>query len=89
MSRRRHLPRLRLFLPGLITTVILTAGSWDAPFLRPLRTELTYGWWVVVLYPLAALLALTQVVLWIGWIVARLHRAHHARRALPPAETAR
>lgn len=52
----------------------MTAGTSDAPFLEPLRTEFTYGWWVAVLYPAAAFLALAQVTIWIGWIVRRLAR---------------
>jgi hypothetical protein len=42
--------------------------------LQQLRNERTYAWFVVVLAPLGALLALVQVCLWIGWAVSRFVR---------------
>ena len=42
MIRRRLLGSL----PLLVATTILFVGSTDVPFLRFLKTEFTYGWWV-------------------------------------------
>jgi hypothetical protein len=41
----------------------------DAGRLGAVRSESTFGWMVVFWYPLSAVLGLTQVVLWIRWIV--------------------
>ena len=38
--------------------------SVDAPFFRPLKTEMMFAWMVVVLIPLAVVLFLVQAVLW-------------------------
>ena len=43
----------------------------DAGRVAWFRSESTFGWMVVVWYPLSALLGLTQMVLWIGWISKR------------------
>jgi len=50
----------------------------DAGRLDAFRDEATYGWMVVVWYPLAGLLGLVQVVLWIRWVVG-WERARRAR----------
>jgi len=58
----------------------------DAGHLDGLRSETTFGWMVVVWYPLMALLGLTQVVLWIRWLAKRgappWTRSRRARRIL-------
>ena len=52
---------------GLISAI-------DAGVFPALRTERMFGWFLVVWYPLGAVLALVQVCLWIGWAVSRLVR---------------
>jgi len=71
-----HLPLIGVLLIFGISELI------DAGYLTALRNESTYGWWILVWYPLAALLALTQVVLWIRWIVTR-GMAMAARPGMP------
>jgi len=62
----------RFFLPGILAAILLIAGTGDLPLLQSLRTESTYGWWVVVLYPLTAVLAATQIVLCARWALRTL-----------------
>lgn len=60
-----HLPLIALLLIlGFFTLV-------DAGWLSSLRTESTFGWMVLVWYPLCAVLAVAQVIIWIRWIVRR------------------
>ena len=54
-----------LNLPLITSLVIIVGFSADLPLLEPLKTEATFGLWVVVLAPLAVLLLVTQVALWI------------------------
>jgi hypothetical protein len=63
-----HLPLLgSLSIIGFFTLV-------EAGWLPSFRTEETYGWMVVVWYPLCILLALTQIALWVRWIVLVLSK---------------
>ena len=63
--------KILLNLP-LITSLLITVGfSADLAFLAPLKTETTFGLWVVVLVPLAVLLGIAQVVLWLCLPAAR------------------
>ena len=56
--------RILLNLPLIIGLLIMVGFSADLPFLRPLKTETTFGWWVVVMVPVAVFLLITQIVLW-------------------------
>lgn len=56
-----HLPLIGM------SSILAVLGLIDAGRLPWLRNESTFGWMVVVWYPLVALLGLTQVVLWIRW----------------------
>jgi len=49
----------------------VVAWVWYLAFLAPLKTETTFGLWVVVLVPLAVLLGIAQVVLWLCLPAAR------------------
>lgn len=49
---------------GLLLTISFSA---DVPFLRALKTEDTFGVWLVVLLPLAILLLAVQPVVWWCW----------------------
>lgn len=73
-----HLPLIgALCIFGFIALV-------DAGRLPSLRTESTFGWMLLVWYPLAALLALVQVVLWVRLLVVRgipLRLSGRSRRA--------
>lgn len=51
-------------LPLILGLSIAIGFSLDIPLLRFMKTEGTYGIWVVVLAPAAVLLLLTQVILW-------------------------
>ena len=63
-----HLPLIgSLLIAGFISAI-------DAGVFPGLRTERMFGWFLVVWYPLGAVLALVQVCLWIGWAVSRLVR---------------
>lgn len=46
---------------GLLVTL---SFSMDPPFLRVVKTEQTFGLWLVVLVPLAILLFALQLALW-------------------------
>ena len=63
-----HVPLISALL---IATVI---GAADAGVFAALRTERVYAWFVVVLAPFEAVLAVTQLCLWIGWVVRRSGR---------------
>jgi len=54
-------------LPAIAGLLLSLAFSIDVPFLRSLKTEETFGLWVVVLVPLAILLFAAQLVLWWSW----------------------
>lgn len=60
-----HLP-----LVGMLLILGLFALL-DAGYLTWLRSESTFGWMVVVGYPVSALLGLTQIGLWVGWTLKR------------------
>ena len=51
-------------LPLLLGLLLAAAYSLDVPFLRPLKTEETFGVWLLIVAPLAVLLVLLQLVLW-------------------------
>lgn len=51
-------------LPFLAGLPLALAYSMDVPFLRAVKTEQTFGLWLVVLAPLAVLLLVLQLVLW-------------------------
>ena len=54
-------------LPLIIGFAIMIIFTWDAPFLRFLKTEQTFGYWVVVLVPAAVVLLVSQLVVWGLW----------------------
>ena len=56
---------LALHAPLLTAALLAFVFSADLPLFRPLKTEATYGLWVVVLVPLAILLFIVQVFLWV------------------------
>ena len=60
-----HLPLIGVLL--IVGIVALVEADW----LSGLRTETTYGWMVVVWYPVGILLALVQLALWIRWLLTR------------------
>jgi hypothetical protein len=64
MSCRRL---LLAHLPILLSATIAVAFSSDARVFRPLHTEQSFAWFVVVLVPLATLLALVQLAIWLVW----------------------
>jgi len=52
--------------------VILIAGFLvliDTPVLESFRNETTFAWMLLVWIPLASLLALTQLYLWVRWFL--------------------
>ena len=60
-----HLPLIGVLLIfGFIALI-------DAGVLKSLRSESTFGWMVLVWYPLGAILGLIQIGLWIRWIAKR------------------
>ena len=73
-QERRALKILLFHFPLLVTLSIAFVASTDLALFRGLKTEDTYGWWVVVLMPIGAVMALTQVVLWLAWLTGRIHR---------------
>jgi hypothetical protein len=58
-----HLPSMGLLL--ILGFIVLV----DAGVLASLRNESTFGWMLLVWYPLGVLLGLIQIALWVGWIV--------------------
>jgi len=57
-----HLPLIGVLLIfGFIALI-------DAGVLKSFRSESTFGWMVLVWYPIGAILGLTQIGLWIRWI---------------------
>jgi hypothetical protein len=71
---------LRLHLPliGLLAIVGFFALL-DAGWFPSLRSESTFGWMVLVWYPLCALLGLVQVAIWIRWAVNRVSSMNPGR----------
>ena len=61
-----------MHLPGLAALLIAVAFSAEWEVLRPLKTEHTFGWWVVVLAPAAVILAVVQVGIWVTLLARRL-----------------
>jgi len=60
-----HLPLIGVLLIfGFIALI-------DAGVLKSFRNESTFGWMVLVWYPLGAILGLIQIGLWIRWIAKR------------------
>jgi hypothetical protein len=57
-------------LPLLAAAAIVVVGSADIPAFQALKTESSYGLWVVVLIPAAVLLFLAQVAVWV-WSLRR------------------
>jgi len=55
---------LLLHLPLLGASLIALVFSIDIELFRPLKTEFTFGFWVVVLVPISVLLAIVQLVIW-------------------------
>ena len=51
-------------LAGLLGLLLVVSFSADIAPLRPLKTEQTFGLWLVVLVPLAIVLLVTQLILW-------------------------
>lgn len=64
--------RLLFHLPliGLLLIIGFTALV-DAGVFKSFRNESTFGLMLLVWYPLGALLAITQITLWVGWVVRR------------------
>ncbi len=56
-----------LHLPILVALSITIVFSSESALFRPLRTERTFAWCVVVFFPLAALLSLVQLGIWLVW----------------------
>ena len=54
-------------LPLIVGLLLTLSFSLDVPFLRAVKTEQTFGLWLVVLAPLAILLFVVQLVLWWRW----------------------
>ena len=65
-----------LFHLPLIGAVLIAGalGAIDAGMFPALRNERTYAWFAVVFAPVGAVLAVTQLCLWIGWAVRRFVR---------------
>ncbi len=59
-------------LPILLCAAIAVAFSSDLELFRPLHTERSFAWFVVVFVPLAVLLALVQLGIWLVWARRRL-----------------
>lgn len=57
-----HLPLIGVLLIALIV------WATDVGILGGLRNERNYAWMVVVWMPLGALLALSQLILWVAWL---------------------
>ena len=62
---------LVLHLPLLVAALIVVVFSSDIELFAPLKTESTFGYWLVVGVPAAALLVVAQVILWIVWVGRR------------------
>jgi len=52
-------------LPLILVLGIMAAFSPDVSILAPLKTETSYGVWVVILVPAMVALLVLQIVLWI------------------------
>lgn len=63
---------LLLHLP-LAGVLLIYGFIWmvEEGVIEGLRNESTFGWMLILWYPLASLLALLQIILWIAWIVKR------------------
>lgn len=72
--------KLLLNVPGLAALAIVIGFSVDLPFLRSLKTEQTFGVWVVILVPGAVLFVIAQLILWLAYPTSRPWR----RRSGPP-----
>lgn len=72
MSPRTRL--ITLHLPGLAALLIAVAFSAEWEVFRPLKTEHTLGWWLVVLVPAAVALGLAQLLIWVVLAVRRAGR---------------
>lgn len=55
---------LALHLPLIVGAGLVVAFSTDLPVLRPLKREELFGYWLVVVVPVAALLLGVQLVIW-------------------------
>ena len=56
---------LLLHLPLSIAVAVMVVFSTDIEAFRPLKTEHTYGLWVVVLVPIAVFALLAQIAIWV------------------------
>jgi hypothetical protein len=63
-----------LHLPGLTALLITVMFSAEWEVFRPLKTEQTFGWWVLVLVPAAVILGLVQVGIWVTLLARRAPR---------------
>jgi hypothetical protein len=68
-----------LHLPIIVSALITVTFSLDAPFLGALKTERTFGWWLVLLVPLAIILGLSQVAVWAVLLTRRMGRKDYHR----------
>jgi len=66
-----HLPLIGLVL--ILGFFVLV----DAGVVMSFRNEATFGWMLLVWYPLGAFLGLVQIAIWIGWIVKRLGKQRY------------
>jgi hypothetical protein len=64
MGRKPLRSRVLLNVPLLVAAAMIAAFSTDIPMLRPLKTEFTFGYWLL-LVPAAWILLAVQVVLWV------------------------
>jgi hypothetical protein len=58
--------RIRDNLPLVLGLAITVVFSCEAPVFRSLKTERTFGWWLVLGLPVAVLLFLGQLGLWVA-----------------------
>lgn len=71
--------RVRNNLPLLLALAITVAFSSDLPLLALLKSEQTFGWWLVVGVPAAMLLFGAQIALWTFFPTTRPWSRQRAR----------
>lgn len=71
--------KLAANLPVIVGLLVTVSFSADVPFLRALKTESTFGVWLVVLLPVAILLLISQLLLWWAWPRTRPWRTSSQR----------
>ncbi len=69
---KRPVRLVLLHLPILVALSITIVFSSDSALFAPLKTERAFAWCVVVFFPLAAVLSLVQLGIWLVWARRRL-----------------